>query len=48
MITNKSYTVDLASLADEKVMYDFAQQKNFDLKAQGNKSTLDKNSYKIT
>ena len=39
MITNKNYTVDLASLVDRKLMYDFAKEMNFDIKAQENKST---------
>ena len=42
MITNKNYNVDLASLADKKLMYKFAKKMNFDLKAQGNKSTRDR------
>ena len=37
-ITNKNYN---ASLQDKKLMYDFAKQMNFDLKAQGRKSTRD-------
>ena len=41
MITNKNYNVDLASLQDKKQMYDFAKEMNFDLKAQGRKSTRD-------
>ena len=41
MITNKNYNADLASLSDKKVMYDFAKKMNFDLNAQGNKSTRD-------
>ena len=41
MITNKNYNVDLSSLSDKKLMYDFAKEMNFDLKAQGNKSTRD-------
>ena len=32
LITNKNYNVDLASLADKKLMYDFAKEMNFDLK----------------
>ena len=39
MITNKNYNVDLASLQDKKLMYDFAKEMNFDTKALGNKST---------
>ena len=42
MITNKNYNVDLASLSDKKLMYDFAKKLNFGLKAQGNKSTQDR------
>ena len=39
MITNINYNVDLASLQDEKLMYAFAKEMNFDSKAQSNKST---------
>ena len=42
MITNKNYNVDLASLADEKIMYDFAKEMNFDLKAKSKKSTIER------
>ena len=48
MVTNKNYNVDLASLEDKKLMYDFAKQMNFDLKAVGKKSTRDKTLIKIT
>ena len=47
MITNENYKVDLASLSDKKLMYDFAKEKNFDLKAQGNKSTRDRTLIKL-
>ena len=47
MITNKDYNVDLASLADKKLMYDFAKEMNFDLKAVGKKSTRDKTLIKL-
>ena len=47
MITNKNFNVDLASLADKKLMYDFAKEMNFDLKAQGNKSTRDRTLIKL-
>ena len=47
MITNKNYNVDLASLADKKLLYDFAKEMNFDLKAQGNKSTRDRTLIKL-
>ena len=39
MITNKNYNVDLASLQDKKLMYDFAKEMNFYTKALGKKST---------
>ena len=42
MITNTKYNVDLASLADKKLMYDFAKEMHFDERRFGNKSTRDK------
>ena len=42
MITNSKFNVDLASLSERKLMYVFAKEMNFDLKAQGNKSTRDR------
>ena len=47
MIANKNYNVDLASLQDKKLMYDFPKQMNFDMKAQGNKSTRDRTLIKL-
>ena len=47
MITNKNYNVDLAELSDRKLLYDFAKEMNFDLKAQGNKSTQDRTLIKL-
>ena len=47
MITNKNYNVNLASLADKKLMFDFAKEMHFDLKAQGNKSTRDRTLIKL-
>ena len=47
MITNKNYNVDLASLQDKKLMYDFAKEMNFDIKAQGNKSNRDRTLIKL-
>ena len=47
MITNKNYNVDLAKLSDKKLMYDFAKEMNFDLKAVGKKSTRDKTLIKL-
>ena len=38
MITRKDYKIDLASLSDKKLMYDFAKEMIFDLKAMGKKS----------
>ena len=37
MITNNNYNVDHASSADKKIMYDFAKELHFDLKAVGKK-----------
>ena len=47
MITNKNYNVDHASLSDKKLMYDFAKEMHFDLKAHGNKSTRDRSLIKL-
>ena len=47
MITNKNFNVNLASLSDKKLMYDFAKEMNFDLTAQGNKSTRDRTLIKL-
>ena len=42
MITNNKFNVDLASLSDKKLMYDFAKEMHFDQNAVGNKSTRDR------
>ena len=42
MITNTKFNVDLASLEDKKLMYNFAKEMHFDQKAVGNKSIRDK------
>ena len=42
MITKKNYYVDLSSLSDKNLMYDFAKEMYFDLKTTGNKSTWDR------
>ena len=42
MITNSKINVDLASLSDKKLMFDFAKEMHFDARAQGNKSTRDR------
>ena len=47
LITNKNYNVDLASLQDKKLMYDFAKEMNFDAKALGKKSTRDRTLIKL-
>ena len=47
MVTNKDYNVDFASLADKKLMYDFAKEMHFDQKALGKKSTRDKTLIKL-
>ena len=47
MITNKNYNIDLASLSDKKLMYDFAKEMHFDERRVGNKSTRDKTLIKL-
>ena len=47
MITNKNYNVDLSSLQDKKIMYDFAKEMNFDTRALGNKSIRDRTLIKL-
>ena len=47
MITNTKYNVNLASLADKKLMYDFAKEMHFDQNAVGNKSTRDRTLIKL-
>ena len=47
MITNNNYNVDHASLADKKLMYHFAKEMRFDMKAVGKKSTRDKTLIKV-
>ena len=47
MITNKNYNVDHASLSDKKLLYDFAKEMNFDLKALGIKSIRDRTLIKL-
>ena len=42
MITNKNYDVDLDNLSDKELMYEFAKEMHFDLKAVGKKSTRDR------
>ena len=47
MITNSKFNVDLASLADKKLMYDFAKEMHFDPKAVGKKSMRDRKLIKL-
>ena len=47
MITKKNYNVNLASLSDKKLIYDFAKEMNFDIKTQGRKTTRDRTLIKI-
>ena len=47
MITNGKFNVDLASLSDKKLMYDFAKEMHFDPRASGNKSTRDRKLIKL-
>ena len=47
MITNKNYNVNLASLQDKKLVFDFAKAMDFDTKALGNKSTRDRTLIKL-
>ena len=47
MTTDKNYNVDLANLSDKKLIYDFAKEMNFDIKAIGKKSTKDRSLIKL-
>ena len=42
MITNRNYNLDLAKLSDKELMYNFAKEMTFDLKAIGKKLTRDR------
>ena len=42
MITNNNFNVDLASLSDKKLMFDFAKEMHFDVEAVRKKSTRNK------
>ena len=46
-ITNKNYNVDLLSLQDKKLMYDFAKEMNFAFKAQSINSARDETLIKL-
>ena len=47
MITNSKFNLDLASLSDKKLMYDFAKEMHFDQNAVGNKSIRDRKLIKL-
>ena len=47
MITNSKFNVDLASLSDKKLMYDFAKEMHFDERNIGNKSIRDRKLTKL-
>ena len=47
MITKKNYNIDHTKLSDKKLMYGFAKEMNFDLKAVGKKSTRDETRIKL-
>ena len=47
MITNSKFNVDLASLSDKKLMYDFAKEMHFDERNVGNKSIRDRKPIKL-
>ena len=47
MVTNKDYNIDHASLADKKLIFDFAKEMLFDPKAAGKKPTRDKTLIKL-
>ena len=46
-ITNNNFNVDLASLSDKKLLFNFAKEMNFGLKAPGNKSTRNRTLIKL-
>ena len=47
LITTENYNVDHSSLADKNLMYDFAKETYFDVRAPGNKSTRDRTLIKL-
>ena len=47
LIPNKNNNVDLASLSDRKLMYNFAKEMNFDVKDLDNKSKRDRTPIKL-
>ena len=47
IISNKYYNVDLASLSDKKLLYDFAKEMYFDARATDNRSTRDRSLIRL-
>ena len=47
MITNKNYNVDLAILADKKLMFEFAKEMHFVIKTTGLKSTRNRSLIRL-
>ena len=47
MIPNQNDNVNLASVQDKELMYDFAKELNFDTKARGRKTTRDRTLKKL-
>ena len=47
MITNNNYNVDLASLSDKKLNFEFAKGMNFDVRGRGRKSSRDRTLMKL-
>ena len=47
IITNRNYNIDVASLSDKKLLYDFAKDLNAEVKAQGKKSNRDRTLIKL-
>ena len=47
MMTNSKFNIDVASLSDKKLMYDFAKEMHFDERNIGNKSIRDRKLIKL-
>ena len=47
MITNNNCKANHANLSDKKLLYDFAKEMNFDIRAPGTKSTRDSTLIKL-
>ena len=46
-ITNKNYNVDLSSILDKKLLFEFAKEVNFDEEALGNQSVWDNAFFRL-